>query len=167
MANYISLISSVATLILFVFYFSGRIITILTVNRIWKDKVIIGEHDYSQYEIVDNVYLGESLETTIYGILLSREGMRDITVYAVKTDKNGLLTQKGEQIYRKDFLNIDEAIAICTMTGDMFPSLIIEYTSFDYMKICLEWRDNNKNGVFSELVSPKHTVKSFLYYLLR
>ncbi|NBI64964.1 hypothetical protein D3Z38_18460 [Clostridiales bacterium] len=93
--------------------------------------------------------------------------MRNITVYTVKAAENGLLTKKGEQVYTKDFLNVDQAIAINVVTGDLFPSLMIEYTSFDYMKICLQWRDNNKNGVYSEFVQPKHTIKSFLYYLLR
>ena len=58
MIDKISFLSSVATLILFVFYFIGRIITILSTKRIWKDKVIIGNSDYSEYEVIDDVVLG-------------------------------------------------------------------------------------------------------------
>jgi len=167
MFDQIAFTSSIATLILFCIYFIGRIITILSVKRIWRDKVIIGSNDYSQYDIVDIVGSEENPEPTISGILLSREGMRDVRVYSVMADGNGLLTQKGNMIYTNKFLNIDQAIAIAIMTGDLFPSLIIEYTSFDFMKIHMEWRDNLKNGVYSELVRPIHTVKSFLYYLFR
>ncbi|MPM46234.1 hypothetical protein SDC9_92932 [bioreactor metagenome] len=167
MGNQIAFASSIATLLLFCIYFIGRIITILSVKKIWRDKVILGINDYSQYEIVDIVGDEVSAEPRIVGILLSREGMRNVTVYSVVADTDGLLTQKGKTIYTNEFLNIDQAIAFSIETGDLFPSLFIEYTSLDYMKIRMEWRDNLKNGVYSELVWPAHTVRSFLYYLFR
>lgn len=102
--------------------------------RIRRNKVIIRENDYSQYEIVDIVDSEENIEPTISGILLSREGMRDIRVYSVMADVDGLLTQTVNMIYTNKFLNIDETIAIATMTGNLFSSLIIEYTSFDFIE---------------------------------
>lgn len=167
MVNQVALISSIATLILFFIYFAGRIITILSVRKIWRDKVTLCASDYSQYEIVDTVGNEISGEEDIIGLLLSREGMRDVKVYSVIADTDGLQTQKGELLYTHKFLNIDQAIAFTVETGDLFPSLFIEYTSFDYMKIRMEWRDNLKNGVYSELVQPTHTIKSYLYYLFR
>lgn len=133
--------------------------------RIRRDKVIIRANDYSQYEIVDIVDSEENIEPTISGILLSREGMQDIRVYSVMADGDGLLTQKVNMIYTNKFLNIDETIVIATMTGDLFSSLIIKYTSFDFMKIQMEWSNHLKNEVYCELVRPIHTAKSFLYYL--
>ena len=35
------------------------------------------------------------------------------------------------------------------------------------MRVEIEWRDNLKNGVFMENAIPKHTWKSFLYFLCR
>lgn len=166
MIDKISLVSSVATLILFVFYFIGRIITIFSVKQIWKDKVIIGIQDESEYEIVDYVGVEEGTDN-LYGVLISREGIRDLKVYEVTCSEEGLRIQKGQELFSKDFLNIDQAIGFYVETGDLFPTLIIEYKTFDYMKVRLEWRDNLKSGVFSEFIQLKHTIKSFCYYLFR
>lgn len=163
----ISFGASIVTLILFMFYFIGRIITIFAVKKIWKDKVILGIFNADEYNIVDEV-VDESAQTEyIFGVLLSKEGIRNLNVYKVVPDENRLNTKKGDLLYSRDFLNIDEAIGFRVDTGDLYPTLLIEYESFDYMKIRLWWADNNKNGVFSEMVYPKHTIKSFMYYLLR
>ena len=45
--------------------------------------------------------------------------------------------------------------------------MIIEYDTMEYMRVELEWIDNKKNGVYSELVVPKNTVKSVVYRLLK
>lgn len=166
MVDKISLFSSVATLILFAFYFIGRIITIVSVKRIWNDKVILNAHNYEEYEIIDDVVVGEN-STVCYGILLSKGGIRDLKVYDVAYDKDNLPTKKEKLLYTNPFINIDHAIAFCVETGDLFPTLIIEYTTFDYMKVRIEWRDNLKSGVFGEFIQPRHTLKSFCYYLFR
>lgn len=166
MIETISLFSSITTLILFVFYFVGRIITIISVKRIWKDKVILGVSDYQNYEVIDDVVVDKSMQQR-YGILLSKEGIRNLRIYSVVPDRRGLSTQKGKRVYKNPFVNIDHAVAICMETGDLYPTLIIEYTTFDYMKVRLEWRDNLKSGVFGEFVKPKHTLRSFCYYLFR
>ena len=166
MIDKISFLSSVATLILFVFYFIGRIITILSTKRIWKDKVIIGNSDYSEYEVIDDVVLGEH-DGTRYGILISKEGIRNLKVYSIDYDVKKLKMQKRKQLYFNPFINIDQAVAFEVETGELFFTLMIEYTTFDYMKVVLEWRDNLKSGVFGEFVRPRHTIKSFCYYLFR
>lgn len=167
MKEIIGLYSSVATLILFVFYFVGRIFTIFTVKRLWKDKVLFSIDANKEFQIVDFVSASEKTDYAVRSVLISKEGIRNLKIFTVEADKNGLLTQKGKMIYKRGFLNIDEAIEINSEIGDLFPTLIIEYEAFDYMKVKLEWRDNLKNGVFSEMVIPKHTLRSFLYYLLR
>lgn len=158
-------LSAVATMILFLFYFVGRVVTIISIRKIWRDKVVVDLLDYSQYEIIDEV--GFDLEEDIHGVIISKEGIRDLKVFEVVPNSDGLMTKKGRLIYSNQFINIDQSIAIRCCTGDLFPTLIIEYVSFDYMKVKIEWRDNLKSGVLSELVVPKHTVKSFLYYLLK
>lgn len=166
----ISFFSSIATLILFLFYFIGRIITVLSVQRMWKDKVYLYPNKESNYGIVDDIFYDDysyEHEDIVYGILVSKEGIRDIKIYNVKVNSDGLYIDKGELLYKRDFLNIDEAIAFHIEPGELYPTLIVEYVSFDFMKIRFEWRDNLKNGVFSEMVEPKHSIKSFLYYLLR
>ena len=54
-----------------------------------------------------------------------------------------------------------------TFVQNGFKPIIIEYETIEYMKVKLEWIDNMKNGVYSELVTPKNTLKSVLYKLLK
>lgn len=166
MVEILSLFSSVATLILFVFYFTGRILTIISVKRIWRDKIIINTHNCKKYDIVDTVVVGEEANER-YGILLSKEGIRDLKVYNVVCNKDNLPTQKGSLLLDKPFVNVDHAVAFHVEPGELFPTLIIEYLTFDYMKVRIEWRDNLKTGVFSEFIQPKHTLRSFCYYFFR
>ena len=55
MCNILSDLASWATLILFFFYFIGRIITICTVKKLWKDKVIFTDELNNQYGVVDEI----------------------------------------------------------------------------------------------------------------
>ena len=169
MLDFISLLGSLASIILFIVYFVGRGITIITVERLWKDKIYTGCMDYSSFSIVDSVDIKDHdfRQDTIQGVLVSKEGIRNLRVFSVKDDEHGIPVLKDELIYELDFLNIDEAVAFNIETGDLFPTLIIEYEAFDYMKVCIEWKDNLKSGVHSERIRPRHTVKSFLYYFCR
>ena len=165
--------ASIATLVLFVFYFIGRIITITATKRLWKDKVLIlDDSERAPYNLVDEIYKEERSENewlneNRYGVIVSKEGIRNLKIYDVKTGIDPTDIKKGELVYQKDFLNIDEAVAFYVPPGELFPRLFIEYLSFDFMKIELEWRDNLKSGVYSEFVRPKHTFRSFCYYLFR
>jgi len=166
--NYISTLASIMTIILFLFYFVGRIITIISVKRLWYDKIIIGKLKDNKYGIVDSIINNASLSTEEpYGYIISKSGMRNIRIYNVDKDENLTYLKKGELIYQRSFLNIDEAIAIHVVTGELHPELFIEYESIDYMKVIIEWVDNLKSGVQSELVKPSHTWKSVLYNLLK
>lgn len=171
MCNTLSDLASWATLILFFFYFIGRIITICTVKKLWKDKVIFKNELNDEYGVVDeidNEGYAECLSPCPYcGYLVSVEGMRNIKVYSTETDYDAGTTSKGKLLYERNFLNIDEAIKINVETGELAPTLIIEYDTMEYMRVELEWIDNKKNGVYSELVVPKNTVKSVVYRLLK
>lgn len=160
-------IASFATLFLFLIYFIGRIVTIFSFKQLWKDKIMVNSEEYSSYDIVDEVAYQEQWEEPIWGILISEEGIRNLKVFDVKADKGGISHLKGNLIYERSFLNIGQAIAFRVMTGDSYPTLFIEYDRLDFTRVKIEWRDNLKNGVFSELVRPKHTIKSILYYLCR
>jgi len=166
-------ISSIATLTLFVIYFVGRIITIVSTRRIWKDRVefVYGTMDtldnYTRQNCVDQIYVDEFQKTLLYGVLTSVEGIRNISVYTAELDSNDVSVHKGRRIYHRDLLNPNQSLVFHVETGELRPTLFIEYTSFDYMKIEFGWQDNLKSGVFSECVEPKHTIKSFLYYLCR
>lgn len=93
--------------------------------------------------------------------------MRNIKIYTADLSNIDEGVCKGELIYQRDFLNIDQGIKINIETGDIFPTLFIEYETMDFMNVSLKWNDNLKNGVFSEMVVPKNTVRSVLYKLLK
>ena len=168
MRDVIADLATWATLILFLFYFIGRIITICTVKRLWRDKVVFSETPGDGYGVVDEV--GERPREGDLGFcayLVSVEGMRNIRIY--DTDRNDIETgaHKDKLVYQRDFLNIDQAIKIDIETGELFPTLFIEYETMDFMHVSLEWQDNLKNGVFSEMVVPQNTIRSVLYQLLK
>lgn len=160
-------IASIATLILFLFYLIGRCITILTVNHLWKDKVIIGNCEDTNYGAIEEIRDYNNKNDQPYGYLVSKQGIRDLKVYSAEFIEDSFGTRKGSLLLQVDFLNIDEAVAFYVMPGDLYPTLFVEYTTLDYMKVSLEWKVNLKSGVFSEFVRPKHTIKSFFYYFLR
>ena len=161
-------IASIATLILFVIYFIGKIIIIFNIKPILKDIIIHNpKAEYiSKYNIIDEV---SHKDGKVQGLVISKEGIQHIKVFSAidVIDENGnfIDKQKGKLIYSKDFLNIDEAIAIYVEPGELFPNAYIEYETIDYRKVIYEWRYNLKSGVPSEFIRPKHTIKSFFYYL--
>ena len=135
----LSTYSSIATLILFVIYFFGRVITILSVKKLWKDEVILDPARFGSFGIVDDItssaYCGMEADDSTYGLLVSKEGIRNLSVFDVKHAEDGIPAGKGKCIFSRSFLNVNEAIAFHVAPGELFPTLIIEYTSFDFMKV--------------------------------
>ena len=166
-------IASVATLILFVFYIVGRIITIMVTDHIWKDKIVtLKDTQESPYDIVDEIYENYPPFETSYGInqyslLVSKEGIRNLKVFQAEMADNSLGAKRGKQIFHRVFLNIDQAIAIYVPLGEVVPYLFIEYTTYDYMRVQIAWIDNLKNGIFTEHIQPKHTIRSVIYQFLK
>lgn len=161
-------LATFATLILFLFYFIGRIITICTVKKLWRDKVILSKTLSNEYGVVDEVD-SDVCEYDFHfcGYLVSIEGMRNIKIYTTDLSNIEKTIHRGELIYQRDFLNINEALKINIETGELFPTLFIEYETMDFMRVSLSWQDNLKNGVFSEMVIPQNTFRSVLYKLLK
>lgn len=168
MENIITNLATWATLILFLFYFVGRIITICVVKRLWHDKVVFSEINRDEYGIVDEIG-DDTCECNVpfCAYLVSVEGMRNIKIYTSDLNNIEMGVRKDKLIYQRDFMNIDQAIKININTGDIFPTLFIEYETMDFMKVSLDWQDNLKSGVFSEMVVPQNTLRSVLYKLLR
>lgn len=168
MNSFISNLATWATLILFLFYFIGRIITICTVKRLWRDKVVFEKAPGEGYGVVDEVGDETADRTARFcAYLVSMEGMRNIKIYSADLTNIEEGVRKDKLIYQRSFLNINQAIKINVETGEIFPTLFIEYETMEFMRVSLEWRDNLKNGVFSEIIFPENTLRSVLYKLLR
>lgn len=100
-------IASVATLILFVFYFIGRIITIVRNRYVFTDELrMMGAgFDNKEFDIVEVFDLEKEAYNTF--ILTSRQGIYDLAVYRILYDSD--FNQIGRKRLEKStysFLNI-------------------------------------------------------------
>lgn len=88
----ISFLGSLASIILFIIYVIGRGITIITVKRLWRDKIYTGYRDYDEFNIIDSVTIKDCAfqRETVQGVLESKEGIRNLKIFSVKEDKNGI-----------------------------------------------------------------------------
>ena len=155
-------IASITTLILFVFYFVGRTITIFTVRKINYEAIKVSKAD-SEAEEIDEVW---NVEDVPYAVLLtSTQGIFDIKLYKIiYDDELNIIGYKLEE--QKDFLNIGQVLEIKTMLPDIHAG-VLEYTMIDYRKVSFELVDNMRGGTFSSLAKPRHTLKSVLYYYFK
>lgn len=155
-------IASIATLLLFVIYFIGRIITIIMVKPIWNDKIVDCD---SATDIVDEYKIDE---TGCKTALTTTNGIRNVKIYSVEFDpEEGVIYSSKKLLYEKEFLNVGQSIVIHADLSDCIPQIIVEYETIEYMKVTIHWVDNCKNGVMSEIPTMKHTLKSILYYLCK
>lgn len=159
-------IASIATLILFVIYFAGRIITIVRTRDIFSDEIKIEMVDFDQSGL--NIVDIFDLENEPYNafVLTSKHGIYDLSVYKVVYDDNFNRIRR-EQIkeYKYEFLNIDQSLVFNTTSPELFPMYEVEYYTPDYKRVTIVLWDNLKNGVMSESAKPKNTIKSVLYHL--
>lgn len=157
-------IASITTLILFVFYFVGRTITIFTVRKINFETINVSTENSNVENVEEVWYAGED---TPYSVLLtSTQGIFDIKLYKKICDEElNLIGYKIEA--RKDFLNIGQVLEIKTMLPDIHAAYMLEYTMIDYRKVSFELVDNMRGGAFSAIATPRHTLKSVLYYYFK
>lgn len=159
--------ASVATLILFVIYFIGRVITIYRFQKLETNEIrIVTENtDISNYEIVDGFSLDDDPTYTI--IIKSVTGIKSLTIYKIIYDSEMNQIGREATANRMSFINIGHAIAISLSLPEILPRYELEYETMDYKKVTLQLVDNLKSGIISEGVVAKHNFKSVLYNLLK
>lgn len=160
-------IGSIATLILFVIYFIGRIMTIFIVKKLYYDEIdlITIDTNRDNYNIVSTYTLTENAETSF--IITSRQGIFDLKIYKYLYDDE-VFEQKGvEHIYTHEFLNINESIELETFVSETISLFKVEYLTSDYKKVSFDIIDYTQAGIITQFVEPKLTLRSFLYYLFR
>ena len=160
-------ISSIMTIILFVFYFVGRIILILKEKKAIYERVDLivtnDEEIFSKYKIVDEFILED--DGNEYMIITPREKSYNwIKIFEYKDDS---LKKKNIKYYRKKLLNKDFSLKIKTNLAEGIPKYLIMFERDDYMIGELPISMNGKNGVEEELIKCKLTLKSILYYMLK
>ena len=159
--------ASIATLILFVIYFIGRIITIFRTKALYSDEVNIETVGLTQnhYDIVDSIELEENPYNSF--ILTSRQGIYRVKVYKLKYDKGLNYIGKKENVYEYPFLNIGQSLEFRLTIPDVLTKYELEYIASDFRKVSVRLIENAKNGVVSQSARVRHTFKSVLYYMFK
>ena len=161
-------IASIATLILFVIYFIGRIISIIIENKIIYEKIdiYIDEKDIpSNLKIVDEYSCQYKDEILI--ITPHEKSYNWLAIYECKYNEKINKLKKVKELERFEKIMNDTSIRIDTIISCGIPTYMIEFERSDYIKGTLILQFNGKSGVQEELLELHHTWKSVCYYLFR
>lgn len=159
-------IASIATLILFVFYFVGRVLTIIRNRDIFSDELKIESADFNKegidivetFDIEDNPYNAF--------ILTSKQGIYDLTVYKIiYDDKFNRIKRIELKEYKYGFLNLGQSLEFRITSPEFLTTYEVEYYTPDYKRVTIALWDNPKNGVMSESANPKNTFRSIMFHL--
>lgn len=161
-------IASIATLILFVIYFIGRIISLIIEKKMIYEKVdlYVNEDELPKdIKIVDEYeceYCDNILIITPY-----EKSYNWLTINECKYDEKNNKLVKTKQLEKFEKIINNTSIRIDATITCGIPLYIIEFERADYIKGILILQSNGKNGVQEEMVKIKHTWKSVIYYLFR
>lgn len=162
----LGIISSIATLLLFIIYFVGRTITIYKTRSIFEDGLKVGPHPLPTHDcdIVESITLNNNPYNTC--LLTSKQGIYSITIYSIQRD-DAFIESDREKVFDRPFLNCGQSIEISLTFPELLHDFILEYYTPDFKKVTIPLWQNLKNGCISESVSISHTFKSVCYYLFR
>ena len=159
-------IASIATLLLFVFYFIGRFITIFRERNLFPDEIKMVQvgFDPDEFDIVESFELEHDPFNAI--ILTSKQGIYDLSVYKIEYDNGKCIGREKLKDYQYKFLNIGQSIVFYTTVLELLETYQVEYYTRDYKKVTIALWANLKNVILSESAKPKHTAKSVMFHLL-
>jgi len=165
--NIIANISSIATIILFIFYFVGRIIIILKEIKLVCEKIELfitnDDEIFNKYKIVDDISLDDDcIEYMI--ITPCDKSYNWIKVFKYDDTE---LKKKTCKYYRKDILNKGHSIKINANIAETIPKYLVQFERSDYIVGEMIIAHNGKNGIQEEMIKCNHTIKSILYYILK
>lgn len=162
----ISLIASVATLILFIFYFVGRAIIMRADCKLFTDEIkqIPPDSDEMEYNIVD--VFGGAVDQSWPFVLTAQETIRNVQFYEYEYDAE--YNQTGKTLLGTyPLLNAHQSLLFFTREAELIPWHCVHYTAKDFRRVEFDLIMNGKNGVMSDNVHIRHTLKSIIYYLVR
>ncbi len=158
--------ASIATLIMFIIYFAGRIIVIRTSESVVEDKIelIDSKNNKVEYNIIETISLGTNPENTI--LITARNVIHRFTAFQIVFDKDKNEVGKTEE-YLIKHINVNQTVEVNVTMAETINEYELSYLTSDFRKVTIPLYSNLKNGVVSEIAQPKHTWKSILYYLFR
>ena len=159
-------ISAIATLILFVFYFVGRIWSI------WINKKFLHE----KIELVGMANEGFENQERFYRIngdevlkIMSSKYLNWLKVYQVSYDfNNGKYKKFRKPIKKISNINEDEPIYIGVMIPEGPSNIMIKYQRYDYVSGEFLVRfDGRGTGYSGKDYKFRNTLRSYIYYLVK
>lgn len=164
----IGLISSLITVALFISYIVGKIFLIKQMELTLFEKFDLKYHletesdiQYGNYEIVESLNIGEYNNEAIY--ITPSQPLRYLSIYEFDAVK----LKKGELIETIGPIANGHTVQLNTYLNCGMPSFTIEFQRFDFVKGTLDLAENGKTGVVSQNLVLNHTIKSYLYYLVK
>ncbi len=162
--NSIGNISSIATLLLFLIYFIGRITTIILEKNFIYEFIDVYRGDdllniYEKYKIIDEYLVGKDSDETL--IITPEKGLNWIKAY----EYNPHNKKKGKIIFEHDCLPSNLSIKIDTYLTCGMPRYILEFERYDFLRGEYYLAENNKDGIAS--IKMRHTWKSILYSIVK
>lgn len=160
-------ISSMATLILFMFYFVGRGITLSLERKLKYEnfEIYYGDKFPENIKIVDEYNVGNNTIESL--IITSEKELNWIKVFEFYYNKKNKDFKKGKLVVEHKHLRSSHSIKINTYLPCGIPQYILEFQRYDYLNGTLKLAENGENGIVDVNIEMHHTLKSILYYLVR
>lgn len=161
-------IASIATLILFVIYFIGRIISLIIEKRVIYEKIdiYIREEDIPKNLKISDEYKCEHAEEILI-ITPYEKSYNWLAIYECKYNEKNSNLEKVKELEKFEKIMNNTSIRVDTVLTCGIPLYIIEFERSDFIKGILTLQSNGKNGVQEEMLEFHHTWKSVIYYLFR
>ena len=161
-------IASIVTLILFVIYFIGRIISLIIEKKVIYEKIdiYIEEDDIPKNLKISDEYRCEH-EGEILIITPYEKSYNWLAIYECKYDEKNNKLEKVKELEKFEKIMNNTSIKIDTMLTCGNPLYMIEFERSDFIKGTLVLQSNGKNGIQEEILKFHHTWKSVIYYLFR
>ena len=160
--------ASIATLVLFVMYFIGRIITLVIEKKVIFEKIDIY---FDREEIPNNIkitdeYSCENNEEIVV-ITPHEKSYNWLVIYECRYDEKKNKLIKVKELEKFENIINDTSVIICATVTCGIPKYCIEFERSDFIKGTIPLQCNGKNSIEEEMISYRHTFKSFIYYLFR
>lgn len=160
--------ASLVTLVLFVFYILGRIWTIQ------REKILI----YESFEVENRQQLPDNIEDSnlFFDIdpmgeilsIVSTVPILKVNVFEIHYNEEMKLQNVNLVFSNNVPINANIPMYFKVTIPDILPAYKIQFQRFDYVKVSFNVGFNGKFGGMSPGgYKIQHTIKSFLYYMLR
>lgn len=159
-------ISSIATLLLFVFYFLGRVWALIKDSKYQKiDATVDCDHSMDDYDTFDIDLHGNEVIVVSFN-----QNIRRFRIYEINWNDEYNGYRKRKKISEIEYIPSSKEITICTIVPEGIPQQLIDFECAN--GICGELIIGydgriNGNGISTEGLKVKKTLKAWIYYIVR